>query len=56
MTDVTKDIKSTLQEWGAMSPRVRDAVIQGSDDQVLEEYRQLVDDYWRTLSMKAKEH
>ncbi|MBC8106945.1 MAG: hypothetical protein H7Z14_10175, partial [Anaerolineae bacterium] len=54
-TDVTKNIKEELAEWGALTPRQREAILQGGDDQVLGEYRKLVDDYWRALSTKAKD-
>jgi hypothetical protein len=54
-TDVTKNIREEASEWGGLTPRQREAILQGGDDQVLEEYRKLVDDYWRALSTKAKE-
>src|SRR5262249_53754794 len=54
-TDLSKEIQDSQAEWGAISPRLRDAVIEGAHDQPLEEYRQLIDDYWKSLSTKAKE-
>jgi hypothetical protein len=54
-TDLNKNINETMTEWGGVSPRVRDAVIDGADDLPLEEYRQLIEDYWKSLSTKAKE-
>jgi len=52
--DLNKEIKETNREWGNISPRIRDAIIQQSDDQVLEEYRKLVEDYWQSLSAKKE--
>jgi hypothetical protein len=53
--DVSKEIEETAAEWGQVSERLRDAVIQQGDDQVIEEYRKLVEDYWRSLSTKSKD-
>jgi len=50
------DIKQTLKEWGALSPRQREAVIEGSSDTVIEAYKKLVDDYYKSLATKATEN
>jgi len=52
--DLNNQIKQDGREWGNISPRVREAVLQQSDDQVLEEYRKLVEDYWQSLSAKKE--
>lgn len=54
-TDVSKNIEETMAEWGGVSKRVRDAVINSADDEPLTEYKQLIEDYWKSLSTKAKE-
>ena len=50
-----KDIRSTAQDWGATTPRVRDAIIEGANEDVVETYRKLSEDYWRGLAEKASE-
>lgn len=53
--DRPADIKESLREWGGLSPRQREAVIEGSSESVIEAYRKLVDDYYRSLATKATE-
>lgn len=53
--DRPTDIKETLREWGALSPRQREAVIEGSSESVIEAYKKLVDDYYKSLATKATE-
>lgn len=36
--------------WGAPTPRLRNAIVEGADDRPLEKYRALIDDYYRTLA------
>lgn len=52
--DLNRQIKEDNREWGNISPRIRDAIIQQADDQVLEDYRKLVEDYWQSLSAKKE--
>jgi hypothetical protein len=52
--DLNREIKQSDREWGNISPRIRDAIIQQADDQVLEDYRKLVEDYWQSLSAKKE--
>jgi hypothetical protein len=54
-TDVSQDIQSNMKEWGGLTPRQRDAIIEGSGDTVIEKYKPLVDDYYRSLATKATE-
>jgi hypothetical protein len=44
-----------MKEWGGLTPRQRDAIIEGSGDTVIEKYKPLVDDYYRSLATKATE-
>jgi len=49
------EINESLREWGALSPRQRDAIIEGSGETVIEAYKKLVDDYYKSLATKATE-
>ena len=49
---ITK-IKETAAEWGKISPRLRDAVIEGASEKVIEKYRKLTDDYTKAVSTEA---
>ena len=50
-----KDLKETADQWGAISPRLHDAVLEGAGEKVPEKYRKMVEDYYRSLSTKATE-
>ena len=50
-----QDIRSRAADWGATTPRVRDAIIEGQGEDVVETYRKLAEDYWRGLAEKASE-
>ena len=47
------DIRQTAREWGGISARDRQAVIDSSGEDVVEKYRKLVEDYYRSLSEKS---
>jgi hypothetical protein len=49
------DIRQLAREWGALTPRQRQAIIDGTSDQPVEKYRQLIEDYYRSLAEKATE-
>ncbi len=51
--DLSQDIKQTMREWGGLTQRQRDAVIEGSSETVIEKYKKLVDDYYRSLSSQS---
>lgn len=53
--DLSAKINETSKEWGAISPRLRDAVIEGASEQVIEKYRKLVEDYYRGVSTGGKQ-
>ena len=42
--------KQESRMWGAVTPRQRSAVIEGEGEQPLDKYKDMVDDYYRTLS------
>jgi hypothetical protein len=47
--DLSRDDR---QSWGAVSDREREAVTESKNEQPLEKYRKLVDDYYRTMATK----
>ena len=49
------DLKETAENWGQVSPRLKDAVVEGASEKVPEKYRNLVQDYYRSLATKATE-
>ncbi|MBV8782325.1 MAG: hypothetical protein JO353_13090 [Phycisphaerae bacterium] len=55
-TELSKQIKESLAEWGAITPRLRAAQIEGSSESIIEQYRKLTEDYYRSLAAKASQH
>jgi hypothetical protein len=53
--DLAKELKETAENWGQISPRLHDAVIEGANEKVPDKYRSLVEDYYRSLATKATE-
>lgn len=53
--DLSRDIRETAQEWGQITPRLRDAVIEGSGEKIVEEYKKLVEEYYKSVATKANE-
>ena len=48
-------IKADDQEWGKISPRLRQAIMEGGSDQPVEEYKRLIEDYYKAVSTKQTE-
>jgi hypothetical protein len=48
--DLSQAIKESEAEWGKISPRARDAVIEGTSEQIIEKYRKYVEDYYRGVA------
>lgn len=46
------DLLERLSEWGAISPRQRQAIIEGASDTPVAKYRQLIEAYYRALAEK----
>jgi DNA repair exonuclease SbcCD ATPase subunit len=46
------DLSERMAEWGGVTPRQRQAVIDGAGETVVEKYRALIDDYYRALAQK----
>jgi hypothetical protein len=53
--DTSKDIRETDGEWGKLFGRRREAVLEGGGQKAPGKYKQYVDDYYRSLSEKARE-
>jgi hypothetical protein len=53
--DLSQKINETSKEWGALSPRLRDAVIEGATENVPVKYKKLVEDYYRGVSTGGKQ-
>jgi hypothetical protein len=53
--DLSKEIKESAAEWGRISPRTRNAVIEGADEQIIEKYRKYVEDYYKGVAVKGTE-
>jgi hypothetical protein len=53
--ELSRDIRESLSEWGQVTPRLRDAQIEGSTETIIEKYRSLIEEYYRSLSTKANQ-
>ncbi len=51
--DLSADIKEKMAEWGGLTPREREAVMEGASDKTIKKYERLVEDYYRELAKKA---
>ena len=48
-----KSITETASEWGAVTPRVRQAVIESQGESIVEQYRKIIEDYYGALSTQG---
>jgi hypothetical protein len=48
-------LRETRQQWGHLPQRDREAIIQSMQDDVLEQYREQIDQYYRALAELGKE-
>jgi hypothetical protein len=53
--ELSQEMEQTAAEWGRIAPRLRDAILQGHDEDLIDDYRVLIEDYYRSLSQKASE-
>jgi hypothetical protein len=53
--DLSRDIRESSAEWGQISPRLPEAVIEGSSEKIIAEYQKLIEDYYKSVSTKANE-
>lgn len=54
-TDLSQQIKESAAEWGRISPRTRNAVIEGADEQIMDKYKRYVEDYYKGVAVKGAE-
>jgi hypothetical protein len=54
-SDLSQQIKQSAAEWGQVSPRTRNAVMEGADEKIIEKYRKYAEDYYRGVSVKGTE-
>lgn len=47
------DIHQSESQWGGITPRQRQAILEGAGDTVIEKYRTVVEEYYRALSSQA---
>ena len=50
-----EDIQQKMSEWGGITMREREAVIEGASEKPVEKYIKLIDDYYRSLATKSTE-
>jgi len=53
--DITKDIHTKMTEWGGLTQREREAVLESKGETVIEKYRNYLDDYYKSLATKSTE-
>ena len=53
--DLSQKINETAREWGNISPRARDAVIEGATEQIPKKYEKLINDYYRGVATGGKQ-
>ena len=53
--DLSKDIRERNAEWGHLTPREREAIIEGMQDRIIGKYKKITDDYYEMLSKKGSE-
>lgn len=50
--DLSKDIREKAAEWGTLTPKERQAVIDGMHDKAIPKYKRLIDEYYEMMSRK----
>jgi len=53
--DPSKDIHTKMTEWGGLTQREREAVLESKGETVIEKYRNYLDDYYKSLATKSTE-
>lgn len=53
--DLSKDIHTAMTEWGGLTQRQREAVLESKGETVIEKYRNYLDDYYKSLATKSTE-
>lgn len=50
--DLSRELEETLAEWGGLTPRQRQAILDTRTDRTLDAYRELTEAFYKTLSEK----
>jgi hypothetical protein len=53
--DLSREIMEKAREWGGLSERERQAIVQGMNEKIIEKYKKLTDDYYEQISKKGSE-
>src|SRR4051812_45731401 len=53
--DTSRDIMEKAAEWGGLTARERQAIVQGMNEKIIEKYKKLTDDYYEMISKKGSE-
>jgi hypothetical protein len=53
--DPSKDIRENAAEWGHLTPRERQAIIEGTHDTIISKYKRITDDYYEMMGKKGAE-
>lgn len=48
-----RDLQESASEWGSLSQRAREAVIESKGETIVEQYQRLIEDYYRALSERS---
>jgi hypothetical protein len=51
----SKDIRTDASEWGHLTPRERQAIIEGVGDTIISKYKKITDDYYEMMGKKGSE-
>jgi hypothetical protein len=53
--DPSAELLESMAEWGRLTPRQRAAILDSKDEQVIDKYRQLIEDYYKSLNQKRSQ-
>lgn len=53
--DLSRDIREKASEWGHLTPRERQAVIEGTQEAIVERYKKLIEDYYEMMGRRGAE-
>jgi hypothetical protein len=51
--DASRPLQESDAEWGSISPRLRDAVLESKNEDIVGEYRRLIEQYYKAVSTEA---
>ncbi len=53
--DLSAELLESMAEWGGLTPRQRAAILESKDEQTIDRYRQLIEEYWKSMSQKRSQ-